>query len=218
MKKLAIFDLDGTLLNTLDDLAAACNHALSGCGLPEHPVDAYRQMIGNGVRLLIQRAVPVQNQGDETLLEKLHTLFRDYYNAHGSDLTRPYDGILQMLDELRDAGMTLTVLSNKPHAFTKELVPHYFGDRFAHAFGQREGYPPKPDGALVAELLRLTGYTAAETVYIGDSGVDMQTAHNGGVDAVGVLWGFRDRQELEQNGAVRFAETPHELQQLLLSL
>lgn len=215
MKRYAIFDLDGTLLNTLDDLAAACNQALAQKGLPQHPTDAYRMFVGNGVAKLVERMTPEALRGDRALLADLRQRFDAYYGVHGSDLTRPYDGVLPMLDELLARGMGLAILSNKPHEFVTEMVPHYFGDRFAAVYGQRAGYPTKPEPSLVAETLDALGAARAETVYLGDSGVDMQTARNGGVLAVGVLWGFRDRAELLENGAQALIAAPDELYALL---
>lgn len=211
MKRFAIFDLDGTLLNTLDDLAAASNCALANEGLPQHPVEAYRVFVGNGVAKLIERITPEGLRKDDALLARLRKSFDVYYSAHGQDLTRPYDGVVPMLDGLLAKGFGLAVLSNKPHGFVQNLTPHYFGQRFRAVYGQREGYPTKPDASLVAEVLEALGARAEETVYLGDSGVDMRTAQNGGVFAVGVLWGFRGEAELRENGAQVLLRKPKEI-------
>lgn len=215
MKQYAIFDLDGTLLNTLGDLAAACNYALAQKGLPQHPADAYRMFVGNGVAKLVERMTPEGLRGDGMLLAELRRCFDGYYSVHGRDLTRPYDGIPAMLDGLLSRGVKLAVLSNKPHEFVRELVPHYFGGRFVSVYGQRAGFPTKPDPSLVAEVLAALGAAKEETLYLGDSGVDMQTAKNGGVFAVGALWGFRERAELVENGADAVIAGPEELYTLL---
>lgn len=154
MKRFAIFDLDGTLLNTLDDLAAASNCALANEGLPQHPVEAYRVFVGNGVAKLIERITPEGLRKDDGLLARLRKSFDVYYSAHGQDLTRPYDGVVPMLDGLLAKGFGLAVLSNKPHGFVQNLTPYYFGQRFRAVYGQREGYPTKPDASLVAEVWR----------------------------------------------------------------
>lgn len=215
MKKFVIFDLDGTLLNTLDDLAAAANHALEVMSLPTHPVEAFRMFVGNGVPKLVERMTPEDLRHDAALSARLRQAFDDYYGPHGQDLTQPYDGVILLLDELLKQGIKLAILSNKPHEFVKTLVPHYFGDRFAAVYGQRAGYPAKPDGSLVAEVLAALGGKAEEAVYLGDSGVDMDTAKNGGVFSVGVLWGFRGREELLKHGARALIERPEELLALL---
>lgn len=215
MKKYAIFDLDGTLLNTLDDLAAASNRALAAMGMPQHPVDAYRYFVGNGVAKLIERITPEPCRKDPEVLTQLRKLFDEWYDVHGKDLTRPYEGILKMLDGLLAKRVKLAVLSNKPHQFVTELVPNYFGDRFAVVYGQREGYPTKPDGSLVSLVLDELGAKPEETIYLGDSGVDMETARNGKVFAVGVLWGFRPKEELLESGAQALIAKPEELFSLL---
>ncbi len=215
MKKYGIFDLDGTLLNTLDDLADASNRALAAMGMPQHPVDAYRYFVGNGVAKLIERMTPEPFRNDPKILAQLRKLFNEWYDVHGKDLTRPYDGILEMLDGLLARGMKLAILSNKPHQFVTAMVPNYFGDRFAVIYGQREGYPTKPDGSLIDLVLKELGAKPEETVYLGDTSVDMETARNGKVFAVGVLWGFRTKEELLESGAQALIAKPQELFDLL---
>lgn len=211
MSKAAIFDLDGTLLNTLEDLAAACNHALAQEGFAPHPTEAYRYFVGNGVKKLIARIVPPEIAQTEALLLKLTAHFDAYYALHGQDLTKPYDGILPMLDKLAAEGYRLAVLSNKPHAFVQTLTAHYFGDRFAAVYGNRPGYPVKPEPSLLKEVLAKIDAAPGDALYLGDSGVDMQTAKNGDVLAIGVLWGFRDKEELLENGADILLESPEQL-------
>lgn len=208
MKKLAIFDLDGTLLNTLDDLAAAGNHLLRAHGWPEHPVERYKIFVGNGIYKLVERMIPPGSDHSPGAIALLRDEYNAYYSAHNADLTRPYPGVSEMLDALREAGVVCAVLSNKPHAFTVALCKSLLGDRFSVVHGQREGYPTKPDRLLTEEILEETGTLTADTIYVGDSGVDMQTAKNGGLFAVGALWGFRTETELRENGADALAACP----------
>ena len=207
IKRLAIFDMDGTLLNTLDDLANACNHALRENGFPAHPNEAYRYFAGDGIHKLVERSLPLWVKNDETVHARVKEAFDVYYGAHSEDLTKPYDGVLETLDAMRAQGTCLAVLSNKPHEFVTVLAKKYFGERFAVAHGQRAGYPRKPDASLVKEIVELTGTGQGDCIYCGDSGVDMQTAKNGGVYAIGALWGFRDGEELLKNGADALAES-----------
>ncbi|MEM1484079.1 HAD family hydrolase [Oscillospiraceae bacterium PP1C4] len=215
MIRLAIFDLDGTLLNTIDDLAQAGNHALGLRGFPTHSHDAYKFFVGDGVYKLIERMTPVQYQDDTNLLAQIKADFDDYYAAHSEDLTAPYEGVLELLRALKERGVTAAVLSNKPHEFTSALCAKIFGDLLAIAHGQRQGYPRKPDRVLIDEILSMTGVSADECIYTGDSGVDMLTAKNAGVFAIGALWGFRPREELEQCGADVLACSPMEILQFI---
>lgn len=196
MKKLIIFDLDGTLLDTIADLAAATNQALAQEGYPTHPVDAYRFFVGNGINKLFERALPEEARNEANVL-KIRSLFVPYYDVHNADLSRPYPGIPELLLQLQQAGFQLAVASNKYQSATRKLVAQYFPDiRFAAVFGQREGVPTKPDPTVVHDILTETGVMPDEVMYVGDSDVDMQTARNAGVTAVGVTWGFRPRAEL----------------------
>lgn len=197
MKKLAIFDLDGTLLNTIADLAAATNRALAGLGYPTHETSAYRYFVGNGINKLFERALPETERTEENIL-KIRSSFVPYYDRHNADLSTPYPGIPELLAVLQKRGIVLAVASNKYQAATEKLVKHYFPSiRFAAILGQREGIPAKPDPSIVHEILALSGMKREETLYIGDSNVDMQTAHNAQVEAAGVAWGFRPVEELE---------------------
>lgn len=197
MKRLFIFDLDGTLLNTIADLAQSTNYALAKNGFPTHEVNAYNYFVGNGINKLFERALPEGEKTEENIL----TIRRDflaYYDIHNADKSRPYPGIPELLQALQAKGVQIAVASNKYQAATEKLVPHFFPDiHFTAILGQREGVPTKPDPAIVHDILSLAGVSKAETLYIGDSNVDMQTALNSGVDACGVAWGFRPVSELE---------------------
>ncbi len=197
MKRLVIFDLDGTLLDTVADLAAAVNHALEGMGLPAHSVETIRTFVGNGIGKLLERALPERERTEENLA-RMRAAFLPYYDAHNADLSRPYPGVVAVLEELQRRGLMLAVASNKYQAATERLVAHFFPTiRFVCVLGQREHVPVKPDPTIVRDIMETAGVEAAEVLYVGDSGVDMQTARNAAVDAVGVAWGFRSREELE---------------------
>lgn len=211
MKKLVIFDLDGTLLNTIADLACSTNYALAKLGINAHPLESYPTFVGNGIRKLFERALPVTVRTPE-MVEKVRELFMPYYDAHNADLTTIYPGIAELLTELQGKGILLSVASNKYQSATEKLMKHYFPEiSFVSVLGQREGIPVKPDAEIVLETLNAAGVSAEETLYVGDSGVDMQTAKNGGVESVGVTWGFRPLSELEANGAQHIINNPSEL-------
>lgn len=198
MKKLVIFDLDGTLLDTIADLAAAANHALQALGYPTHPTETIRTFVGNGVSKLLERALPEGERTDGNV-QRMRSVFTSYYDAHNADLSAPYQGIEALLEALQSRGIGVAVASNKYQSATEKLVRHYFpAIRFTEVLGQREGIAVKPDPGIVHDILRKAGTPAKQTLYVGDSGVDMQTARNAGVDAVGVDWGFRPRAELEE--------------------
>lgn len=197
MKRLAIFDLDGTLLDTIADLAGATNYALKECGFPTHDTDAYRFFVGNGINKLFERALP-ETERNEHNIQKVRSLFVPYYNVHNADLSKPYPGIEHVLSTLQQKGMLLAVASNKYQEATYKLIKQYFpAHEFAEIFGQREGIPAKPDPHVIFEIIEKTGTNKEEVVYLGDSCVDMQTGINAGVTTIGVSWGFRPRTELE---------------------
>ncbi|MBR3631491.1 MAG: HAD family hydrolase [Elusimicrobiaceae bacterium] len=197
MKKLVIFDLDGTLLNTIADLAAATNQALVQLGFPMHKEEAYLQFVGNGIYKLFERALPEQNRSAEDIA-RVKELFVPYYNAHGTDLTVPYAGITELLETLQQRGIKLAVASNKYQAATSELIAHYFPTiSFTAVYGQREGFPTKPHPMLVEKICQESAVSSADTLYVGDSEVDMQTAQNAGVQACAVTWGFRSLSLLQ---------------------
>lgn len=211
MKKLVIFDLDGTLLNSVADLAQATNHALRLNGYPTHPTDAYRFFVGNGINKLFERALPEGEKTQENVL-RIRKDFIPYYNAHNRDYTRPYDGIEELLHTLQARGVMMAIASNKYIAATLQLVPAYFGDiQFACVLGHREGIAPKPDPRIVYDILEQTGVAKNDVLYVGDTCVDMQTARNAGLTSVGVTWGFRPQCELEDEGACHIIDHPSEL-------
>lgn len=207
-----IFDLDGTLLNTLDDLADACNRALARMGHPLHPTDAYRHFIGNGARMLCTRMLPEEVQSEEA--ERAHALFDEEYRDHMFDKTAPYPGIPALLEELVRRELLLGVVSNKPDIFVQSIVERYFPGVFRAVSGPRDGHA-KPDPAGVLSVLERFGVPPEEALYVGDSDVDMLTARNAGVHSCGVLWGFRDRAELSAAGAEHLIREPGELLALL---
>ena len=197
MKKLVIFDLDGTLLDTIADLAESANHALKQLGYPTRDVEMIRTFVGNGVNKLLFRALPDEEKTEENMM-RMRTHFVPYYDAHNADLSAPYPGIVALLEELQAKGLMIAVASNKYQEATVKLVKHYFPMiDFVEVLGQREGINVKPDPTIVFDILKKAGVSKEETLYVGDSGVDMQTAINAGVDAIGVTWGFRPRTELE---------------------
>ena len=198
MKKLVIFDLDGTLLNTIADLAQSTNHALSMIGYPTHEESAYNFMVGNGINKLFERALPEGEKSEENVL-RIRKEFIPYYDVHNADKSRPYPGIPELLEQLQLQGLQIAVASNKYQSATQKLIAHYFpGIRFIAVFGQREGVNVKPDPTIVEDILTIAKVNKEEVLYVGDSGVDMQTAANAGVTACGVTWGFRPRTELEE--------------------
>ena len=205
-----IFDLDGTLLSTLGDLAASCNYALRTNGMPERTVDEVRRFVGNGVKKLMERAIPdgLLNPG----FDKTYADFRQHYMQHNLDTTRPYDGVMELLGELQRRGKKIAVVSNKFYAATQELCRHFFGNELVPvAIGEREDIRKKPAPDTVMEALRQLGASADTSVYIGDSDVDIETARNSGMPCISVLWGFRDRQFLIEHGATTFAEKPEDI-------
>lgn len=218
--KACFFDLDGTLLDTLADIGAACNAVLAAYGHPVHPVSAYRQMVGNGFPTLMRRALPpaVVAEGPEARLEALTEEGRRYYAEHLSIHTVPYPGLPQALARMQEAGLQLAVLSNKPDDLTRALVPlHFPGIRFAAIRGGRAGAPLKPDPAVLLEMAARMGVTPQECLYVGDSDVDMMTARNAGMLAVGVAWGFRGADEVRAAGAAVVAADAQELANIILN-
>lgn len=197
MKKLVIFDLDGTLLDTIADLAESANYALKQLDYPTHPVDAIRTFVGNGINKLLERALPAHEQTEENIM-RMRSHFVPYYDIHNADLSTPYPGIVSLLEDLQAKGILIAVASNKYQKATVKLVKQYFPNiDFVEILGQREGINVKPDPSIVFDILQKADVSKEDILYVGDSGVDMQTAINAGVDAVGVTWGFRPRAELE---------------------
>lgn len=217
MKKLVIFDLDGTLLNSIADLAQSTNHALRANGFPEHEVEEYRFFVGNGINKLFERALPDGNK-DEGHIQLIRRSFLEFYDKHKCDFTTPYPGIPELLHHLAEAGVKLAVASNKYDKATKELIAHFFGSAlFSVVLGQREGVPTKPDPQIVSDILASCGFGKSDVLYVGDSGVDMMTARNAGVEACGVTWGFRPMEELRQYEPAHIANHPREIQSIVLN-
>lgn len=213
--KVALFDLDGTVLDTLDDIADAANVVLRASGLPVHTRDEIRLFVGNGIRKLIERAVPTGTDGNT--VEKALADFKAYYGAHCADKTAPYEGILEMLAALRAHGVRTAVVSNKADFAVKALAKQYFGDLFDMALGEDVAKrPAKPAPDMIYHVLDMLGATPAEAVYIGDSDVDVLTARNAGLPCIAVTWGFRDRACLQKAGATLLADSAKELQNLIL--
>ncbi len=203
-----VFDLDGTLLDTLTDLADCLNRVLQRHGLPTHPRDAYRMFVGDGLRMLVQRAMPVDRR-DPAGIDALTAAMNAEYAEHWADQTRPYEGIPETLRALAERGLTLAVLSNKPDEFTPPAVRRFFPDiPFAAVRGARPEVPRKPDPTGALRIAAEAGLAPAEFLYLGDSGTDMQTAVRAGMHAVGVLWGFRGADELRANGAAHLLDHP----------
>lgn len=204
-----IFDLDGTLLNTLNDLAASTNYALRWAGMPEHSVDDVRRFVGNGVKKLMERAIP--DGLDNPKFDETYATFRKHYLEHSLDTTKPYSGIPEVLAELKRRGKKLAIVSNKFYAATQELARHFFPETIEVAIGERENIRKKPAPDTVLEAMRQLGVGKEGTVYIGDSDVDIDTARNVGVPCISVLWGFRDRDFLIEHGATHLISKPEVL-------
>lgn len=204
-----IFDLDGTLLNTIDDLADAGNHVCAARGWPIHTVDAYKYMVGNGIPNLVRRFAP-EGTGEEELSAALAE-FSAWYDLHKEDKTAPYPGIARAVELLKAAGVSVAVLSNKAHALAAPVVEHYFPGLFPLVQGALPGVPVKPDPTLLRRMLAELGAAPETTLFVGDSDVDILTGKNGGLAACGVLWGFRDRAELEGAGADLVINRPAQL-------
>lgn len=209
MKKLVVFDLDGTLLNTIADLGNACNYALKEMGYSPHPLTAYNYMVGNGVRRLMERAEP---DATPDTIDMLLGKFREYYDEHCTDLTRPYPGIPELLAELQDKGVAVAVTSNKYQFAVNRVISHYFGDiTFAAILGEVPDRPKKPDPSIVFEALNIHPTPKREVLYVGDSAVDIETARRACIESVGVTWGFRPVSELRSAYADHIVSDPSEI-------
>lgn len=213
MKHAVIFDLDGTLLNTLGDLRAATNHALEVRGLPPHSMEEIRQFIGNGIRLLIRRAMPEGTP--EAEIDAALDDFKAYYAAHIHDRTVPYDGIPQLLTALKKRGIQVAVLSNKIDSASQQLIEYFFPGKTDVVFGEHVGVPRKPDPTSCRMVMQQLGVQPEQVLYVGDSGTDMQTAKNAGLYAVGVTWGFRSKEVLLKYGADVLVHRPEQILQIL---
>ncbi len=211
MKKLVIFDLDGTLLNTIADLGAAANYALEQCGYPTHPISAYPGFVGSGIKKLLERVLPESVRSQEKV-EQLRGYFMEYYDRHQTDATEPYPGIPEMLRQLVNKGVKVAVASNKYQVAVEKLINHYFPEiPWAAVEGQKEGVPVKPDPSIVFEILQKAPTPKADILYVGDSGIDMETARRAAVESVGVSWGFRPVTELENYYADHIVDKPAQI-------
>lgn len=209
--KLVVFDLDGTLINSLEDLADSANWMLLQHGYPTHPVDAYRYFVGDGMRKLIERILPPEERND-VRIEQCKAEFVAYYTIHMEDKTVVYPGMIELLKELKDRGLKIAVATNKVHIAVAPLMAKYFpGIRFDSMIGQREGIPVKPHPQIMYDILKETDCQPSETLHVGDTATDMQLAHSAGVTPVGVLWGYRPLEELQEAGAKFIIEKPEEL-------
>lgn len=215
MIKLVIFDLDGTLLNSITDLGNACNVALKQFGYPLHDEQAYKKFVGNGIYKLVERSLPKEARNQENVL-KVKAIFDAYYKAHSLDETRPYPGIELLLMKLKEKGIHCGVVTNKAHEYAVELTQRFFADTIEKTLGQREGIPTKPHPQGVLEMMTYFQVEPSECLYIGDSNVDIQTAKAAGVTSIGVLWGFREAKELENEGANYLAENVKDLEKIIL--
>jgi len=214
--KAVIFDMDGTILDTLDDLMSSVNHALKLHGLPERSREEIRQFLGNGMVKLIERSVP-EGTDEDTVLSVLDA-HKKYYPLHCAEKTKPYPGIPGLLSDLKNAGIMTAVVSNKTDKNVKTLVDDYFNGLFTVSVGAREGVPRKPSPEMIEIALSELGCSKEETVYIGDSDIDIKTAQNSGLKMITVLWGFRDKDQLISAGAEIFAKDCNELKDLLFSM
>ena len=206
-----IFDLDGTLLDTLEDLADSMNRVLQDEGFPTHPTEAFRYFVGDGAAALVSRALPPKRRNDQLIAECLEA-FRREYNRNWKTKTRPYNGVSELLDALTAKRIEMAVLTNKAQPVAERCIREYFfGWEFAAILGQRDGMPLKPDPAGPREIVRYVGIPAREFLYLGDSDVDMKTAINAGMLPVGALWGFRSEKELRDSGAAEVIDRPMEL-------
>lgn len=204
-----IFDLDGTLLNTLGDLHACFNYAIKYYGYPERTLDEIKSFVGNGIKKAIQRALPYDVEDEK--LNNIIELFKKYYQEHMYDLTYPYDGILTLLKELKDKGYKIAVVSNKYDYAVKELCEKYFKNYIDIAIGEGNGVRKKPNSDGIIQAIKVVNSDKNSTIYIGDSEVDIQTAKNIDIPCISVLWGFKDKDFLERHGAKVFAQTPNDI-------
>ena len=213
--KLIIFDLDGTILNTLDDLTDSLNYALDKSGYPLHPLEEVRSFVGNGIRKLIERGVPAGTNTES--IDNVHRDFTEHYKIHCADKTKPYNGILELLNTLRECGCKTAVVSNKADYAVQELCIKYFTNLFNVSVGERYGILKKPSPDSVNEVIRQLKTNKEDVVYIGDSDVDIATAQNAGIDSIIVDWGFRERDYLKKMGAKVIVSNTDEIKKIILN-
>ncbi len=211
--KTILFDLDGTLCNTLDDLADATNTVLGRHGFPARPTENFKQYVGNGAKMQLKRAVG--QEISQELFAQMLKEYLDYYGTHYLVKTAPYDGVKETVQALYEKGVTMAVVTNKPEPMAKRIVAELFGETIPKVWGNNSDFPLKPDPAMTLHVMEQLGATPNETLFVGDSGVDMQTARNAGLTAVGVTWGFRGRLELQSSGANHLIDQASEILALL---
>lgn len=208
-----VFDMDGTVLNTIDDLATSVNYAMEKFGFPQRTVEDYRRAVGNGIRRAIELTVPEGTS--QEVIDEMVPVFKEHYDEHCLDKTRPYDGIIELMKELKKRGYKMAIVSNKIDSAVKELNQRFFSEAIEVAIGEKPGVSRKPAPDMVWEALKELGSTEDEAVYIGDSEVDFATANNSNLPCISVLWGFRDKDLLEEIGAQVFAEKPSDVLEIL---
>ncbi len=211
----AIFDLDGTLINSLTDLANACNYALNKFNYPPHELNKYKYFVGNGIYKLVERSVP-EGLKDKNNVLKVKAIFDEYYAQHSMDNTRPYEGIIELIKTLKANNINRAVLTNKADPYAKEIVKNFFGDLIPTVVGQKPENKTKPAPDGVYDIIKILGINKEECIFIGDSNVDIQTANNAKIKSIGVLWGFRTKEELQAAGATYIVETPKEISNIIL--
>lgn len=210
MIKAVLFDLDGTLVNSLEDLADSTNYALKVSGYKTHETEKFKYFVGDGMPKLIERVLPEDKRNQEEI-EKVLDIFLGYYKEHFTDKTKAYDGIYELISNIKEMGLKTAIISNKAHNMTLEVVDKLFKNTFDIVFGKKEGYPTKPDPKLTLILMEELGVKPEECILVGDSGMDAKAAVNAGCVGIGVLWGFRGEEELRQNGASYIVNAPSEI-------
>ena len=212
MKKLIIFDLDGTLLDTIADLSMACNHALQKNGLPIYQLEEFKGMVGNGIKSLINKAAPGQS---EQILGELLKDFLDYYDNHSTDLTTSYPGIRELLAELKSRDIMLAVCSNKYHEAVVKIIDYFFPNTFTTVYGEITGLFRKPSPAIIERIMKETGVSRTDTLMVGDSEADVEAARRAGVDSAAVTWGFRSTEQLQATEPTHLIDRPVDILKIL---